>query len=191
MRRAMNNHSQTSAWVFVHGIVSYRYYTYNHVGKGSCLSLHSSILTCKCGIGAKRRWRVINRRIWVGPGALLKAVDVIAQDIKVGIEDEGIAFEIRIIDCRTFEQLDREAGKDHVRTVHLGGKAAKLVDLRRAEVGLHIALEVLNKLRNGWHNCRAEQFFAQGTHDDILILGASKDVVLTDACNPKGGLTVK
>ena len=103
------------------------------------------ILTGKFGVGIRRRGCGIDEHVWVRPSALLEAINIIAQDIKVGIEDERVAFEFRVINGRTLEQFNGDAGKDHVRAVHLVGEAGELIDLLGAEVGLHVTLKKIGR----------------------------------------------
>ena len=55
------------------------------------------ILAGKFGVRFCGRGCVVDERIWVRPRALLETVNVIAQDVEVRIEDEGVAFEFGII----------------------------------------------------------------------------------------------
>lgn len=75
------------------------------------------------------RGRGVDDQIRVGPCALLKFADGIAQDAEVGIEDLNFRPKLRVVDLLGCESFDRETGKDNIRTVHLIRKAGKLVDL--------------------------------------------------------------
>ncbi len=145
---------------------------------------YMSIPTCEFKISISRRRCAVDHEIGVRPCSLLETVNVIAQNIEIGVRGRGSCSQLWVEGLRRFEQVNGKTGEDYIRPFHLGGQAGELVDLLRAEVRLHITLKVPHQLRNGRHNGRAEQLLADSAHNDVLILGAAKRGVLADARHP-------
>ena len=90
--------------------------------------------------------------IWVRPKSELEALNVIPQNFLIRIQNGRGVIQLRVELFCILEQIDRETGEYHTAPVHLCRKAGELVDLFGAQVGLDIALEGCDQLRDGRHD---------------------------------------
>src|SRR4030095_2122963 len=118
------------------------------------------IPTCESRVSFCWRGSGINKEIRVWPRALLKASDVITQDVEIGIHGSCCRAQLRIVGFRSLEQLNGEAGKDNICSIHLVGEAGQFVDLFGTKVGVDVTLECADEFGNGRYQGRTEEFLA-------------------------------
>jgi hypothetical protein len=154
--------------------------TQNILNSAGSPLLYSSTLTRKFQIGFRRRRRGGDDQVRVRPSPLLEVVNVIAQDVEIGINCRGRCTKLWIKSLCSFKQLYWKTSKDNICPFHLRGETGKLIDLLWAEIRLNIITEVFDQLRDSGYDRRTEQLLPYGAHDDILIFRATKSGILAD-----------